>query len=509
VHIKLGMGESDPDVSSHIIELLDSETKFKTMVQSRYSLKRGIDQVTPLHVVAGAGLDHTTAILLNDERFRCAISVRDMNGRTAVHEASRNGHFTVVERLLQCLNCNIDARDIEGMTALQLAAECGHTEVIRILLRANTVTTEKDDYGRDALSIALASGEDESARIIFDHILRNNSVDVVSARNAPKQVLLHQIANLGYAEGVSLLLAWGADPFAEDNWGYTPVHLAARKGWAEVVKTLLKAMHNRVPPSYCHHTPLQLAAKHGHEPTVDVLLSTNPEDTNARDILGFTPLHSAAAAGQLYLVRKLVHITEIAIPGECHVPSPFQLAQWGGHQDVLDFLYQHYIGDMAEISLSGLEYSTDALSGIERVMERFCPRAEFPYQLNGICYLSEHYGLMHLKAGRFRVASAWYDIALVTHPCNVGIVDPAAIVNPIKSCDHCGAKPIVGTCYTCTRCIGPCYDLCGSCYVKRSEIHQHERYLTIPASSNPLPSLDGHLTILKDAVKGTVDQSEM
>jgi ankyrin repeat protein len=503
------MGESNPVVSSHIIELLDSETKFEIMLRSRYSFKSGINKITPLHVVAGAGLDHITAILLKDERARCAISARDVNGRTALHEASRNGHATVVERLLQCPDCNIDASDSEGMTALQQAAECGHTEVIRILLRANAATTEKDNYGRDALSIALAGGEDEPARIIFDHILRSKSVDVVSARNAPEQLLLHQIANLGYDEGVCLLLGLGADPFAEDNWGYTPIHLAARKGWAEVVKTLLKAMHNRVPPSYCRHARLQLAAKHGHESTVDFILSTNPEDTNTRDILGFTPLHSAAAAGQLCLVKKLVRITEIAIPGECHVPSPFQLAQWGGHQNVLDFLYQHYIGDTVQIPLSSLDYCTDALWGIERVTEQFCPRAEFPYQLNGICYLSEQYGLMHLKAGRFRVASAWYDIALVTHPCNVGIVDSAAIVNPIKSCDHCGAKPIVGTCYTCTRCIGPCYDLCGNCYVKRSEVHKHERYLTIPASSDPLPSLGGHLTILKEAVKERSDESDI
>ena len=74
-------------------------------------------------------------------------------------------------------------------------------------------------------------------------------------------------------------------------------------------------MNNVVLPSYCGHTPLQLAAKHGHDSTVELLLATNPEDCNARDFLGFTPLHSAAAAGQYNIVEELMQITDTRYPG--------------------------------------------------------------------------------------------------------------------------------------------------------------------------------------------------
>ena len=292
----------------------------------------------------------------------------------------------------------------------------------------------------------------------------------------------------------------GADPHAEDNWGYAPVHLAARKGHTKVVEILLGATNNQVRPSYCHHTPLQLAAKHGHGDTVDVLLSTNATDVNVRDFIGFTPLHSASAAGQFRIVERLLSVAEIAIPGETHVPSPFQLASWGGHRDILKVIYQHYFGK--QIQQIEADYNTDVLCEIEHVTQGFSPRVEFPYRLNAICYLSEHYGLMHLKAGKFALASAWYDIALISHPVNSGVVDPAKVTNPIKICDHCGAKPIVGPCFTCKQCTGPCYDLCSACFSKRSEIHKHANYMQIPASSSPLPSLEEHLDSLRDVIKG-------
>lgn len=505
-HVR-GEGESDPEIIHHLEELFNSHEKFLPMAQLHYSdinSKRCSDEripvSTPLHLAAGAGLSLVTDSLLKSSGSRQfdLTSAQNIYGWTPLHEASRRGHSEIVARLLQHTNgTGIDVQDNEGMTALQRAAEGGHTKVIRILLQSGATVTGKDDYGRNALSISLTSYEDESARMIFHQMLLSGGVDVICKSYAPlNQTLLHQIANLGYHEGVTLLLKMGANPHSEDNWGYAPVHLAARKGHVEVVNTLLIAMNNVVLPSYCGHTPLQLAAKHGHNSTVKLLLSTNSADCNARDFLGFTPLHSAAAAGQCRIVDKLIQFTEIAIPAEVHVPSPFQLALWGGHHDIMELLAACVNNPNDEEP----EYSAEALGEIRGTTQQFRPGATFPYQLNGICYLAEQYGLMHLKSGRPKLASAWYDIALLTHPINLGVVDPLKTVNPIKVCDRC-VKPITGPCYTCTKCTGPCYDLCSNCFKQRSQIHEHDQYITIPALPYPLPSLEAHLMILRKAMK--------
>ena len=435
-------------------------------------------------------------------------------GWTPLHQATINGNTNLVSRLLEDPQTAINARDNEGMTALDHAAERGNADVVRILLQHGATPLEKDKYGRDALAMALGSCDISSARMIFEKVVRSSGIQIILNTYAPiNQTILHQIANFGYVEGVKQLLRLGADPHAEDNWGYTPAHLAARKGHTEIVAILLLAISatgRKLRSSFCGHTPLQLAAKNGHDATVDKILSSYRADCNQRDFLGFTPLHSAAAAGHFSVVERLLPLTDIFTPAEVHVPSPFQLALWGGHTAILNLLRCHHFGLQvdSDIRFPALEFKAAALRKIEFVSKCFKPRANFPYQLTAVCYLAEQYGLMHLKAGRHGLASAWYDIALITHPLNSAAVDPTDVVNPIKACDHCNAKPIKGPCYTCTNCIGPCYDLCSSCFKRRSQLHKHQNYLKVPSSSYPLPSFEAHLRILEDAMKGTLTRTE-
>ena len=195
VHVR-GDGESDPEILRFLGELFKEQ--FQTLAQLQYSTmnskKSGGEDViitTPLHFVAGAGLALVTSRLLaiEDSRKHDLTVVRNIYGRTPLHEASRGGHHEVV--------AVIDKQDNEGMTALQRAAEGGHTEVIRVLLRKGANVTGKDNYGRNALSIALTCHENKSARMIFNKMLKSDDGegDVIHKIYPPlNQTLLHQIA---------------------------------------------------------------------------------------------------------------------------------------------------------------------------------------------------------------------------------------------------------------------------------------------------------------------------
>lgn len=106
--------------------------------------------------------------------------------RIALHQATWNGHPTVVRRLLQA-GADPNETDDEGETALHQAAWRGHTSVMELLLDGEADPNTKDKTG---------------------------------------QTPLHQAASNGSKDVVQLLLDKGAEPRATDNDGRKPHSLA-------------------------------------------------------------------------------------------------------------------------------------------------------------------------------------------------------------------------------------------------------------------------------------------
>ncbi|KAK2093218.1 Ankyrin repeat domain-containing protein 39 [Saguinus oedipus] len=70
----------------------------------------------------------------------------DSAGYTALHYASRNGHYAVCQFLLES-GANCDAQTHGGATALHRASYCGHTEIARLLLSHGSNPRVVDDDG--------------------------------------------------------------------------------------------------------------------------------------------------------------------------------------------------------------------------------------------------------------------------------------------------------------------------------------------------------------------------
>jgi hypothetical protein len=88
------------------------------------------------------------------------------------------------------------------------------------------------------------------------------------------------------------------------------------------------------------------------------------------------------------------------------------------------------------------------------------------------------------------------------NPGHKGVRDPADLICRTKFCDACMIDQIRGPYYTCTVCVAPCYDLCGSCFEKRSEGgHPHTKFMKVPSSSFPIPTFEEHLEKLKVAIE--------
>ena len=88
------------------------------------------DGNTPLHLAAYHGHEETVKLILRFTDVKV-----DSLSRTALHQASEQGHIRIVELLVDVQNCDPLCPDVNGATPLHLAAANGHASVVDYLLK--------------------------------------------------------------------------------------------------------------------------------------------------------------------------------------------------------------------------------------------------------------------------------------------------------------------------------------------------------------------------------------
>lgn len=516
VHLR-GQENFNPTTLQKVQLLLTNRGQFDLMLQARCIRNRtrandawpNSRLTSPLHLVARAGLLHIAKILINgDWGAEVCNPSYDSEERTALHEACNQSNPNITSLLINWNPTFVNSKDHEGRTPLHHAVRRGYLEVIKVLFDHNANANAKDNRGWDALRIALAWREDEAAHAVMDQLFKTASVSsqsdgVVGGWHCDGHTLLHQAAHLGHVPAVKHLLEAGADPQAQTWMGSTPLTFAARNGHDEVVEILLKAMNNVVKPTYLGATPLHRACQWGQEETVKVLLAADESLINAKTWTGFTPLHWAAAGGHAGLVKLLLDVKGIDLTREANVPTPLQLAAWGGWEETIRILTRDSYFAHDHPGLPTLDF--DSVKGLIRqfnnLTKGFGRDHILPKRFTGGIELCHFYGITQMKAKRVRLASAWLDVALMIDPKNVGVKRTIDITCSNKGCDRCGLRPVVGPYYTCTLCVRPCFDLCSACHKTHSLDHAHTEFLKVPSAVDNLPTLEEHLETLKEAME--------
>ena len=112
------------------------------------------DHQTPLIVASAAG--HTEIVHLLCKECPESIARRDNRGRDAVIEASRGGHDTCLQILLTFAPGGpanlLNNADIDGNTALHFASSNGHLLVLRTLLAAGADSERRNAWSWSAVS---------------------------------------------------------------------------------------------------------------------------------------------------------------------------------------------------------------------------------------------------------------------------------------------------------------------------------------------------------------------
>ena len=189
------------------------------------------DGVTLLMAASEGGIYKIVKVLLQEGNNP---NIQDSDGVSAMHLASFNGHYTVMELLLNNNNANPNLSDNNGWTPLMNACSEGHYKIVQLLL--------------------------------------NNGADPNVSNSKNGMTALIQACLSGHNGIVQLLLTVGADPNTQDDGGYTPIQIASLKGCFTITELLLKNHADPSLPDNDGWTPLMNASQEGHNNIVQLLL---------------------------------------------------------------------------------------------------------------------------------------------------------------------------------------------------------------------------------------------
>lgn len=263
---------------------------------------------TPLSVAAHFGLDDLLAVFQRDGEFSQESSL-------ALVEASRNGHLTTVQRILQPDRLNLTLDHAYLGQALMAAMATGDDDIVRLILtcvRHDEQPVEqpieqpvKPPWLTSVLCRAAYLGLEEVVQAILGLGAEIDSVDKLEGGRTPLA-----FAALRWHYGTAkMLLKAGASPTVRTiRFALTPLHTAAVWGSADIVRLLLQHGAEAEAKNTGGFTPLQFACSAGHHAAVEVLLDHkrfqeyhDPEESNV-----YQPLLIAVREGRAKTVESLL-----------------------------------------------------------------------------------------------------------------------------------------------------------------------------------------------------------
>lgn len=238
--------------------------------------------------------------LLMPAKLRHAVAPR--NSLPVLHWASRNGHLRLVQYLLTIFPVHLP----DGLcdTALHGAARSGHMPIAEHLLLQGAAISRIDHMGLTALGGAfrgLFMNKDATAATI--RLLLAHGADVDGdASHRPLKDAIYWIS----PRGARLLLDAGANPGEVDEVGWPLVLSAARRvETATIMEMLLDYGADINATNQYHHTAVMIGAMSGHLETTKILAERGAT-LNLIDIDGNSAFSQACMRNQSHIVEYLV-----------------------------------------------------------------------------------------------------------------------------------------------------------------------------------------------------------
>ncbi|XP_007641526.1 ankyrin repeat and SOCS box protein 3 isoform X1 [Cricetulus griseus] len=299
-----------------------------------------------------------------------SVDVADNRGWMPIHEAAYHNSVECLQMLIQTDPSEkyIKTKTFEGFCALHLAVSQGHWKITQILLEAgadpNATTLEnttplflvpiyvREDDGheetpRGVCGKAVESGQIDVLKLLLQHGAKITGFHSMCGWNA-----LHKASFQGNAEIIELLLKHGTDLECQDDFGITPLFVAAQYGKLKSLDILISSGANINCQALDKATPLFIAAQEGHIKCVELLLSSGADpDLYCNEDNWQLPIHAAAQMGHAKILDLLIPLTNRTCDTGPDKVSPVYSAVFGGREECLEILLQNGYAPDAQMCL--------------------------------------------------------------------------------------------------------------------------------------------------------------
>ncbi|OVA06696.1 Tetratricopeptide TPR-1 [Macleaya cordata] len=242
------------------------------------------------------------AALLDDGKgiARTVSSIKDEDGRGALHFAASRGNLNICKYLIEELKLDVDVKDGTGETPLARATIEGRLSTVEYLLEKGANPEISDDENVTPLHCAAMRGHKEIITLLLS---RGINVDVINDFGTPLQ---YAVAT-GNHEAVKVLLDYHANPNLFFHHTFTPLQASMFSRSWQCTELLIKAgVDPDGGPSGVK--PLVLAASDGLNEIIKCLVKAGA-DPNVTDIHGLKPVEIAAVRGNRRGVAILFPVT--------------------------------------------------------------------------------------------------------------------------------------------------------------------------------------------------------
>ena len=224
---------------------------------------------------------------------------------TPLHKAGMHKENEHIVEYLISKGANLYAKlKDDGTIPLHWAVMKGNTEVVKLLLqKGGLLQLEICDFNKNTpLIMAAKGGHLEIVKLLL------TSGAQINKKNQKNQNPLHYAVRCGHFEIVKLLLVKGVDLNARNNTGAIPLQMGIHYNRVEIVKFLLQNSRPEDLEAKDNdgNTPMHWAALHGQKSILLILISKGAQ-LDSKNSCHETPLHLASREGHLEIVKLLLH----------------------------------------------------------------------------------------------------------------------------------------------------------------------------------------------------------